>query len=331
MAMAETLSAAAGTRQRAPDFYVVGHEKCGTTALHMMLSRHPQIFMSKLKETRFFAPELRSRYLRLGPRELPETLEEYLALFADARPEQRVGEASPSYLRSDVAAARIAELRPDARIIAILREPAAYLRSFHLQAVHNHIESQKDFGKALALEPARRRGKRIPRLSQSPPTLLYSDHVRYVEQLRRYEDVFAPEQILVLIYEDFRSDNEAVLRQILRFLDVEEVVAIESEETYRLQAVRSVFLLRTGLALSSARRKAAAGGPVLRALNSAIPTPTRNRTFRRLWRQAIYAEQPPPDEELMLQLRRRFRPEVEALSEHLGRDLIALWGYDKLG
>jgi Sulfotransferase domain len=329
--MAEALRAEPATRLRAPDFYVVGHEKCGTTALHVMLSRHPQIFMSKLKETRFFAPELRSRFRRLGPGELPESLEEYLELFAEASTEQRVGEASPSYLRSRSAAARIAELRPDARIIAILREPAAYLRSFHLQAVHNHIEPQKDFAKALALEPARREGRRIPRLSQSPPALLYSEHVRYVEQLRRFEAVFAPEQILVLIYEDFRRDNEAVLRQILRFLDVEEIVAIESEETYRLQGVRSVFLLRAGLALSTARRKAAAGGPALRALNSVIPTPTRNRAVRRLWRKAIYAEQPAPDEAVMLEVRRRFRGEVEALSEHLGRDLIALWGYDKLG
>ena len=38
---------------------------------------------------------------------------------------------------------------------------------------------------------------------------MYSDHVRYVEQLRRYHDVFPPEQVLVLIYDDFRADNDA--------------------------------------------------------------------------------------------------------------------------
>src|SRR5271166_1689207 len=309
-------------RRGAPDFYIVGHEKCGTTALHLMLSQHPQIFMSEIKEPRFFARELRSRFVALGMRELPETLDEYFALFAGAAPDQCTGEASPTYLRSHFAAARIAELRPDARIIALLREPASFLRSFHLQAVNNHVESEKNFGKALALEPARRSGRRIPPLSQAPPALLYSDHIRYVEQLRRYEAVFPPEQILVLIYEDFRRDNATTVREVLRFLQVDDDLSIESTETQRLQAVRSLILLRTGLALSVMRRKAAAGGPLLKALNSITPTPTSNERFRTLWRNAIYAEQSPPDESLMLALRRRFRPEVEAVSEHLGRDLI---------
>lgn len=316
---------------RAPDFYIAGHEKCGTTAMHMMLAQHPQIFMPELKEPRFYAPELRSRFKRFGNGELPETYEEYLMLFAPAQPGQRTGEASPTYLRSHGAARRIAEHRPDARIIAILREPAAYLRSFHMQAVHNHTETETDFGRAIALEPARREGRRIPRLSQSPPALLYSEHVRYTEQLRRFEAVFEPEQMLVLIYEDFRGDNAAVLREVLRFLDVDEDVELLQTETYRLEGVRSVTLLRTGLALSMARKKAAAGPAPVRALNSVIPTPTDSEAVRSRWRRAVYTENPPADEAVMMSLRRRFLPEVEAVSAHLGRDLVTLWGYDKLG
>jgi hypothetical protein len=315
----------------APDFYIVGHEKCGTTALHVMLGQHPGVFMPSVKETRFFAPELRSRFLRLGPRALPETSEQYAALFAPAAPGQRTGEASPSYLRSRSAAARIAAVRPDAKIIAIFREPAAFLRSFHLQAVHNHVETEKDLRRALALEPQRRAGRAIPRLSQSPPALLYSDHVRYVEQLRRYEEVFPREQILALIYEDFRRDNQAVLRQVMRFLDVDNSVELERQETYRLQSVRSVTLLRTQLALGTARSRTSAGGPALRTAGWLIPAPNRNRTLRRVWAKALYGPPPPPDEALMLELRRRFRPEAEALGEHLGRDLVALWGYDEPG
>jgi Sulfotransferase domain len=322
---------AAPARPAAPEFYIVGHEKCGTTALHVMLSQHPEVFMPGLKETRFFAPELRSRFLRLGPRVLPETREQYAALFASATPSQRTGEASPSYLRSRSAAARIAEARPDAKIIAIFREPAAFLRSFHLQAVHNHVETEKDLRRALALEPDRRRGKKIPRLSQSPPALLYSDHVRYVEQLRRYEEVFPREQILVLIYEDFRRDNQAVLRKVMRFLEIDEDVELEPEETYRLQSVRSVALLRLQLALGIARRKTSAGGGLIRALGWLIPAPNRNKTLRRLWTKALYGPPPPTDDALMLEMRRRFRPEVEALGEHLGRDLVSLWGYDERG
>src|SRR3989442_572509 len=169
-----------------PDFFIVGHAKCGTTALYEMLRGHPQIYMPELKEPAYFATDLRARFQRRAAGPLPVTLEDYLALFAGARAGQRVGEASSLYLWSHDAARGIAAVQPQARIIALLREPASFLRSLHLQLVQNHIETQKDLRKALALEPARRQGKRIPRRSVRPKALLYSERVRYVEQLRRY-------------------------------------------------------------------------------------------------------------------------------------------------
>jgi hypothetical protein len=313
---------------RLPDFFIVGHEKCGTTALHLLLSQHPQIFMPPVKELRFFAPELRSRFRRLGPEKLPLTLEQYSQLFAPARADQRTGEASPLYLRSHTAAERIAEVRPDARIIAVLREPSAYLRSFHLQCVHNHFETQLNFKKAMELEEKRRQGKRIPPFSQAPAALLYSDHVRYVEQVRRFHSVFPKEQVLVLIYDDFRNDNEATVRQVLRFLDIDDNFAIEPVETERLKGVRSLRLLQLRLAVAVARRRAAAGGRLLKGLNAVIPTLPRSGPVRRMRVRMVYREPPPPDEAFMRELRRRFKPEVVALSEYLDRDLVTLWGYE---
>lgn len=316
---------------RVPDFFIVGHEKCGTTALYEMISRHPQIFMPSIKEPRFFASELRSRFRQVSVAKLPETLDAYLDLFSPASPEQRAGEASPLYLRSREAAGRIAQVQPEARIIAILREPTSFLRSFHLQAVHNNVETQKDFAKAIGLEESRRRGKHIPRFSQAPASLLYSDHVRYVEQLRRYHAVFPPEQVLVLIYEDFRDDNEATVRRVLRFLEVDDSLPIEPIETRPLKAVRSVPLFRLGLALTVARRRAAASGPILKTLEAHTPRPLSSDRFRTAWRDTVYGDAPPPDDVFMRALRRRFKPEVEALSDYLGRDLLTLWGYDERG
>jgi Sulfotransferase domain len=313
---------------RLPDFFIVGHEKCGTTALYMMISRHPQIFMPAIKEPRFFAPELRSRFRRLGPDKLPNTLEEYSSLFASAGTGLQAGEASPLYLRSHTAARRIAEVQPDARIIAILREPASYLRSYHLQCVHNHVETETNFAKAIALEAKRREGKRIPPFSQSPPTLFYSDHVRYVEQLRRYHAAFPPEQVLVLIYEDFRRDNEATVRKVLRFLDVDEDWSIPLIETEPLKGIRSVALLQLSLGLSAARRRAARGGRVLKTLNALTPRLPSPKAVRTIKRRMIYGDPPRPDEDYLLELRRRFKPEVVALSEYLDRDLVTLWGYE---
>jgi hypothetical protein len=319
-----------GVRGRVPDFFIIGHEKCGTTALDLMLKEHPQIFLPDVKEQRFFAPELRgAKGNRRGlDATRPHTFERYREVFAAAGAEQLVGEASPQYLRSHDAARRIAEVRPDARMIAILREPASFLRSYHLQWVQNSVESQRDFAKALALEPARRRGTRIPRRCKVPQNLFYSDHVRYVEQLQRFHAVFPAGQILVLIYDDFRRDNAAVVREVLRFLALDETIPIEPIETKPLKSVRSFRLKHLAELARTARQNPAAASTFGRTVNALTPRPLRSEAFRSRWRKLVYKDAALPDQELMLQLRRRFKPEVVALSGYLKRDLVAEWGYD---
>jgi Sulfotransferase family len=314
---------------RAPDFFIVGHHKSGTTALYEMLRRHPQIYMPDLKEPRFLASELAAPPPAGRPARHPQTLDEYLALFAPAAPEQRVGEASATYLWSRTAAGRIAELQPGARIIAILREPTSFLRSLHLTYLRINFEDQKDLRKAMSLEPARREGKRIPARSLLPALLQYSDQVHYVEQLTRYRELFSPEQMLVLIYDDFLSDNASALQTVLQFLQVDDeqslqpiqanvtTWAVRSQQTEDL--LRSVALGRGGL---SRLAKTAAKAVTTRRV--------RHAAMRTIRRRAVISEPPPPDQQLMLELRRRFKPEVVALSDYLGRDLVALWGYDAL-
>jgi Sulfotransferase domain len=328
-ASAEVTRTASDQLQRVPDFFIVGQPKSGTTALYEMLRHHPQIYMPELKEPWYFASDMLPRFQ--PPRSAPplQTLEDYRALFAEAGPQQRIGEASSSYLLSSTAAARIAEVRPDARLIAILREPASFLRSLHLQLLRTHVENQKTLRKAVGLEAARREGKRVPRRSHRPQLLLYSDHVRYVEQLRRYEAVFPREQLLVLIYDDFRRDNEGTVRTVRRFLGVDPDIPVDvldaNPTTVRMRSQQMDELLNV---VSVGR------GPISRAfkagLKAVMPSELRSRAMLATQRHLVMGAPQPPDEELMLQLRRRFKGEVEALSEHLDRDLVALWGYDRL-
>jgi hypothetical protein len=314
------------SRTTIPDFFIVGHPKCGTTALYEMLRGHPQIHMP-VKEPWFFVPE-RTRSSDGGAARSPEELEEYLSLFEGAEPGQRIGEATPSYLRSRTAAREISEVAPDARIVAILREPASFLRSFHLQSVQAHVETETDFAKALALEQPRRRGESIPDDVSRPEDLLYSEHVRYVEQLRRYRDAFGAERVLVLIYDDFRADNEATVRDVLRFLEVDDsrpVALVQANPSVRLRSRKMDELVDS---LSHGR------GGASRALKSAVKTLTprglRRGTLATIQRRVVYGQPPPADRALTLELRRRFIGEVRALSGYLDRDLVALWGYDEL-
>jgi Sulfotransferase family len=311
-----------------PDFFIVGHAKSGTTALYEMLRQHPQIYMPESKEPWFFADEL---HVRTPPRPegIPETLDAYISWFAAARADQRTGEATALYLWSRTAASRIAAVRPDARIIAILREPASFLRSLHLQFVQTYIETESDLRKALELEPARREGRLVPRHTYWPEALLYSEHVRYVEQLRRYQAAFPPEQMLVLIYDDFRRDNEATVRRVLNFLEVDDTVPIEATHANPTVRVRSQRLNELVHAVSVGR------GPVSQAVKAGVkilmPTRPRRSAVRATQRHLVFAGPRPVDSQIMIELRRRFKPEVVALSQQLGRDLVRLWNYDSFG
>ncbi len=317
-----------GVEGRIPDFFVVGHLKCGTGALYEMLRGNPHIYMSDCKEPWFFADELRER-TPPRPEGIAATLQEYSTWFAAARPEQRVGEASAQYLWSDSAARRIAEVRPDAQIIVILREPASFLRSLHMQWLETNIEIEGDFGRALALEENRRRGRDVPRHTYWPRMLLYSDHIRYVEQLRRYHAVFPASQVKLLTYDEYRADNAKTVREVLRFLAVDDsppVKAVHVNPTVRARSQRLNELVHAvGVGV----------GPTSRAVKASIkavtPSGPRRRAFHALRRQLVFGPPEPPDEELMHELRVRYKDEVVALSEYLDRDFVKLWGYDRIG
>ena len=322
---ADSASAAVG---RLPDFFIVGQPKSGTTALHHMLRSHPQIFMPENKEPWFFAAELHER-TPPRPAGTPRSLSEYGALFASAAPEQRVGEASVLYLWSHTAAEAIAAVAPRARVIAILREPASLLRSLHLQFLETYVETEPDLRRALELEPSRREGHNVPRHTYWPRALAYSEHVRYVEQLSRYRDRFPPGHVLVLIYDDFRRDNAATVRTVLRFLEVDEDVPVESAEINPTVVPRSQGVHELLHAVTVGR------GPLSRAAKAAVtrvvPRRVRRDGVRAAKQRFLYAPPQPPDEELMAELRARYTPEVVALSEYLGRDLVSEWGYDAAG
>jgi hypothetical protein len=288
-------TASNGSRRRVPDFFIVGNPKSGTTALYEMLDRHPQIYM----------PPLGSQFFAVEQKKNPGTLEEYLALFEPALPEQRAGEISRGYFRSRTAAAAIAELAPGAQIIVVLREPASFLRSLHMELLQDHVETERDFGKAIEREEAKRRAQVTPDTRVEKGLMYSPERVGYVEQLRRFHAVFPREQVLVLIYDDFRSDNEATLRSV--------------RSARMNELVRSVYM---------------GHGPAARAAKGTIKTLTPQRLRREglgaFRRKVLYGKPLPIDEQVMLELRRRSKPEVFALSEYLDRDLVTLWGYDRI-
>jgi hypothetical protein len=319
------LRRARASGRRVPDFFIVGHPKCGTTALYRMLSGHPQIYMPELKEPHFLARDPRHPSRASKPH--PRSLAEYLSLFEATASHQRAGEASTTYLRTPAAARRIAELCPDARIIAIFREPASFLYSLHLQLLQSGIEHEPDFATAIDLEPERRQGRHLPADPFWSLALLYSQQVRYVEQLKRYHELLGRERVLALIYDDFRRDNAATMRTVLRFLEVDDSIDITPAEANRSVQLRSRRADQLVGAVTMGRGPVALAAKI--ALTTVLPERLRRGALQTV-RRANADEPPPPDQRLMAELRRRFKPEVIATSEYLERDLVGLWGYDEI-
>ena len=314
----------------APSFFIVGNPKGGTTALYRFLRAHPGVFMCHPKEPKFFATDF-TRHEGPGLPYVRRTEAEYRALFDAAQPGQRCGEASTWYLYSREAAANIHAFAPDARIIAMLREPVDFLHSYYLhlrRAPASEGENAPDFETALALEPERRQGRRLPPGCLLPEFLFYSERVRYAEQLGRYLRRFGAARVKVVLYDDFRRDNAAVYRDVLRFLDIDADFRPPFEAHNRGRALRSKPMQRLLHTVTFGEGWAAPLKPVLKRL---VPEAPRRHLVQGFKRRFVFAPKQTLAPELVQRLKPRFREEVAALGALLDRDLLTLWGYDTTG
>lgn len=293
---------------RRPDFFIVGAFKCGTTALYAYLRQHPGVFMPFHKEPLFFGDDLTRRYGRMSEAD-------YRALFREARPGQRVGEASSWYLYSTTAAREIAAYAPGAQIIAMVRNPVDVMHAEHSQLRFNVEEDIADFGEALDAEPARRRGERLPPGPLRPETLYYRHSVRFAEQLERYLDVFGADRVHVVVFDDFRDDTAATYRGVLEFLGVDPGFEPDLGVRNPNKQVRFPRLQRLVYQPP---------GPLLRLVPRLRRFPLVHRVRDALLRaNSAAARREAMDPELRRRLTAELAPEVERLGRLIGRDLSA--------
>jgi hypothetical protein len=284
-------------RPRRPNYFIVGAPKCGTSSLFDHLGQHPQVFNSPRKEPFFFGTDL--------PSVRRPTLEEYLELFGGATSEKAVGEASTAYLHSRRAASEIRAFEPSARIIVCLRSPVDLIVSFFNYRRWQGAEPEETLEAALAAE--RRREE------TGAPALLYRGHAAFTEHLTRYFETFGRDAVHVVLLDDLRARAEEVYRRTLEFLGVDPTFRPDFRVVNPTLAVRSRafhrFIARPPSWLSA-------------AATTLLPLGVRHRIFGRLRRlNSGRGRLPgvPPD--VRARLIEEYRPEVERLSDLLGRDL----------
>ena len=205
-----------------PDFIIIGAQKSGTTALHNYLSEHPQVLPVARKEVHFFdinydkgADWYRRQFI--DPRSLNGR--------ASVR-KMVSGEATPYYLFHPLAAERIAQTVPDAKLIALLRDPVSRAYSHYQHNLRRENETlsfpdaiQREL-EMVAGEQERLEEGSIAK-SRAHQGYSYLSRGQYAEQLERYFALFPSGQILIRSSEEFFSDAGRTVGQILDFLGIE--------------------------------------------------------------------------------------------------------------
>jgi len=303
-----------------PNFLIIGAQKAGTTSLANYLDQHPDVYMSPVKEPNFFALEepgaSAGRQSPVNSYEI-SSIEAYRKLFRGVTTETAVGEASPWYLYSPVAPERIKRYVPEARLIAILRDPAERAYSQYLHFLRDGIETEPDFLSALRAEAARLRDGAAADAAERDAAGAYLGRGFYHAQLRRYLELFDRERVMICFSEDLSRDPERLLRDVFRFLGVDDSFVPAASTRHNAAGVPRSKLLHAFLTGRHPVRRA------VRSLKPYMPPEARQRLAGTLAhvRQRNFATPPPLPPEARRFLVEAYREDVLRLQDLVGRDL----------
>jgi hypothetical protein len=273
-----------------PNFMIVGAMKAGTTSLFHYLDAHPDVCMSKPKEPHFFVSELK----------WSRGWEWYQRHFEGAGPASAVGEASVTYSQHPTYGGvpeRIAEYLPDIRLIYVMRDPIARIRSEYVHRVLIGRERQP-IDKAVLRNPR------------------YVAHSSYAMQIDRYLSCFSREQLLLVLSDDLRDQRESAVRLVYDFIGVDaDVRPPQLDETFydtdaRREYSKGMHMVRR---LPGARSAA-------KLLPHAFKERARQPVSSRKDLNAIQI-----DKAVRAELIRRLAGDMERLKSLLGEDFRA-WG-----
>ncbi|GGA48443.1 sulfotransferase [Okeania sp. KiyG1] len=196
-----------------PTFLIIGVQKAGTTSIYKYLNEHPQVYMSPIKETNFFATDWENKTEKApdtGTRKRINSWERYCELFMDVKDEIAIGEASPNYLVSyKTSSEMIQRYVPDVKMIAILRNPVERAYSDYLM----HLRDGINVGKVRSLS------EQVKFRADSSSTIKKG---LYYSPIKHYFETFNLEQLKVILYDDLTKDSLKVMQEIYGFIGVDD-------------------------------------------------------------------------------------------------------------
>lgn len=188
-----------------PNFLIIGAQKSASTFIHICLAEHPEVFMPPDEITYFEDPDFRQI-----------KLEEFERLFAEVNGEKAIGIKRPNYLAKPEVPARIKEMVPEAKLIAVLRNPVQRAVSAYFHYVNNGFIPPAPLEKSMTRLLDGEYEKSYPKSEEILEYGLYHKH------LERYLSFFDRERILVLFHDEIAKDNLAQLQETYRFLGIDD-------------------------------------------------------------------------------------------------------------
>jgi hypothetical protein len=307
--------------QTKPNLFIVGAPKCGTTSMYKYLKQHPEIFMSEPKEPRYLCTDFREEAKQNNSQSyFPiKTRKGYKKLFAGAQNHKIIGEASPIYLYSETAVKNIKNLNKNAKIIIMVRDPVKQVYSWYYQSIQTGMESAMSFEKALKLEPARKKGRRLP-TQRFPSSYFYREIASYGTQIDRFKKAFSSQQIKTILLQELKEDPGKTYRNVLNFLEVNNTgFAADLSRINPGRVPRSMWLNNT---LKHPGKK----------VRSIIKT-----IFPKSFLQALVTglnsvnlskkSRPPLKEKTQEILKENYKNEVRKTARIIDKNVIDIWGY----
>lgn len=197
--------------RRLPTFIIVGAGKSGTTSLYYYLGQHPEVFLSKVKEPRFFCVcseegnAIDTSAFARGEFSVTTSWDSYLSLFAGAEGHRAIGEASIQYMETPGAAQRILAAIPDVSFVALLRDPVDRMHSMYRQRRRDGLE-RRGFEELL---------------DDGEDLDLYLRGGRYGSNLEPFVRRVGHDRVLALDYDAFGARPRETLRRVFGFLGVD--------------------------------------------------------------------------------------------------------------
>lgn len=205
-----------------PNLFLLGAPRCATTSFYDLLSRHPSIYCPTVKEPGYFTREdMRREFWRSAPH--LRSFEDYLRLYDSEDPRHVVGcDGSTSYLRSTKAMQEIRTSLPDARAVAIVRDPVELVATYFAFLRHECWEDASSVEEAWRLQDQRREGKRLPAGARLPSSVIYADVALLGTQVRAARAIFGSD-LRVFTLDDLKQSLAMVSDDVQRLVGVEPI------------------------------------------------------------------------------------------------------------